>query len=73
MTDNILRTTRSHIKNEGDIAADHRAQFHIDQINDIKSRMNAAKLAALREAEKPFIDELKKAEEEYALFLVLSS
>lgn len=70
MTD-YLKKVRRDLKDAGRSKGE--ASDFIQQIQEIRREMNTAKVSALREAEKPFLDRLREAEEEYAIFLQLSS
>ena len=68
-----LRAARNALKDQGIAPNENIGKEYVDLILDIKRRMNLAKTTALREAEKPFLDELREAEEEYAVLLQLAS
>jgi DnaJ-class molecular chaperone len=68
-----LRQARKEIKDKGVAANEKLGQQYVDAILDVKKRMNIAKIQALREAEKPFLEELRELEEEYAVFLKMAS
>lgn len=46
---------------------------NLKKINDLKMKMNEAKIKAIEEAEKPFIEEITKLENDYAFLLKLIS
>jgi hypothetical protein len=73
MSIETLREARRAIKDRGVAPKESVGQDYLDLILDIKRRMNVAKVAALREAEKPFLLELQEVEEEYAMLLKLAS
>lgn len=69
----ILRRIRNEIKDEGKRANEDVAGAYFDKVQEIRRRMNEAKVAAVQEAEKPFLEELREIEEEYAVTLKLAS
>ena len=73
MSVEALRKARKELKDGGRAANEDLGRAYVDAILDVKKRMNLAKVAALREAEKPFLDELRDLEEEYAVFLKMAS
>lgn len=68
-----LRQVRSELKNAKKVGNEDLANAYFDAVQDIRRRMDTAKVAAIREAEKPFLDELREIEEEYAITLKLAS
>lgn len=68
-----VRRVRAALKADGKVANEELASTYFDVVQEITRRMNAAKLEAVRETEKPFLDELREVEEEYAIMLKLSS
>lgn len=73
MSVETLRKARNEIKNKGVAANEQLGHQYVEAILDVKKRMNLAKVAALREAEKPFLEELRELEEDYAFFLKMAS
>ncbi len=73
MSIETLREARNALKNRGVQANEKMGQEYLDLIMELRSKMNEAKVAALREAEKPFLDEIQAVEEDYAIFLKLAS
>lgn len=68
-----LRKARNEIKNTGVAPNETLGQRYIEAIAEVKKRMCAAKVTAMREAEKPFLDEVRELEEDYAIFLKMAS
>ncbi len=66
-----LKTIRRDLKNSDRVRPESSGAY-LDAIQDIKMRMNAAKVGAMREAEEPFLVELRELETDYAVFLQLS-
>lgn len=73
MSIEALRKARTAIKNKGVAPNETLGQQYLDAIADVKRRMCAAKVEALRAAEKPFLDEVRELEEDYAIFLKMAS
>lgn len=73
MSDDLLRRVRNEIKSEGRRANEDMAQAYFEKTQDVRRRMNEAKVAAVKEIEKPFLEELREIEEEYAVTLKLAS
>lgn len=68
-----LRQVRSELKNAKKVGNETLTDAYFQAVQDIRRRMNDAKIAALREAEKPFLEELREIEEEHAITLKLAS
>lgn len=69
----ILRNARNAIKCNGFGPEEDRADGYFKLLQDARRRMNDAKLVAIKEAEKPFLEEIETIEEEYAMFLKMAS
>lgn len=67
-----LKQVRKELKDNGRSKGET-ADHYLRTILSLRQKMNEAKVAAMREAEKPFLEELAEAELEYAVFLKLSS
>ena len=73
MAEDALRKVRAELKADRKVGNEDMAAAYFDAVQEIRRRMNEAKLLAIREAEKPFLDELRDLEEEYAITLKLAS
>lgn len=72
MQGDALRKVRKELKDTGRSKGET-ADYYLQHILDLRRRMNEAKVAAMREAEEPFLEELAEIEIEYAVFLKMSS
>jgi hypothetical protein len=70
-----VREARSQLKARGQ--SEHANADAIEELfaraQEIITEMNAKKLAAIREAEKPFLDELEQIDREMSMFITLSA
>ena len=65
----LLRNIRASLKNDGKTIVDE----DIEEISKIYSDMNAAKIKAMRDAEKPFLEQLKLLEKKHGVILILKA
>ena len=73
MSIETLREARKQIKDRGIAPNEKLGEAYLDLMMDIRRRKNAAVVAAIAKAEKPFLDELQEVEDDYAIFLKLAS
>lgn len=72
MAEDILKQTRRNLKDSGRSKGETSSEY-LDAIQELRKEMNAAKVAAMAEAEKPFLERIRELEEDYAIYLQLAS
>jgi hypothetical protein len=72
MAEDILKQTRRNLKDSGRSKGETSSEY-LDAIQELRKEMNAAKVAAMTEAEKPFLERIRELEEDYAIYLQLAS
>jgi hypothetical protein len=72
MAEDILKQTRRNLKDSGRSKGETSSEY-LGAIQELRKEMNAAKVAAMAEAEKPFLERIRELEEDYAIYLQLAS